>query len=201
MRLIKFLFIISLAFLTGCATLTPATSPTSTSISPSWPERRAALSRIQQWSLQGVIAVQTSRGADKAKVRWQQFGTEHFQMRIWGPLGAGLVKIAGKPNQVTLQNKHGTQTAISARALLQKSLGWNVPVQYMRYWVRGLPVPKEPVTMKRDPQQRVKTLHQADWELQYQAYRKVENVDLPTKITLAGAKTKIRIVIQRWTLA
>ena len=199
--LTRFLVTIMSLTLTACAVHPPATESSRLQASMSWAKRQAKLLQLSSWDVTGAIAMRKADEGGSANVRWHMQQNHYFNLRLSGPLGAGTVTINGTDAAVVMRTKDGQQRTGSAQALLDEALGWRFPVQYLRYWIKGLPVPTLPSQRQLDGVQRLATLNQAGWHIRYNTYQRVQNQDLPKKLTLERAKTQIRIVIRRWTLA
>ncbi len=202
MRLLQVLLLVFISFvLTACQQMAPSTaSATSPStISPSWSQRKIALTRLQQWQLNGKIAVQTAQDAGSASVDWLQAGKQ-YTISLFGPLGTHGMKLQGHPQQVTLTFADGKQyNANNPEELLAQQWGFRVPVSYLHYWIRGLPVPMVATnTMQFDDQHRLSSLSQQEWQVQFLGYTRVGTMDLPEKITITSAALKTKIVIYQW---
>ena len=198
----RYMLLILIILLAGCM-VQPRQITASAHPKPvmTWSQRLIGLRHIVAWDIQGAIAMRRGEQGGRANVRWWQSAGEHFQLRLWGPLGSAAVKISGTPSHVMLQTKDGVKRSGNAQKLLDESLGWHFPIQYLYYWLRGMPVPHITSEQLFDNRQRLDSLEQAGWSIQYMNYKTVKNYELPTKLTLEHAKTQIRIVIRRWTLA
>ena len=197
-RTIKFILVYFLfaILVTGCSTV--STLPEAPAKQISWKDREARLSRINSWKLSGKIAVETAKDSGSATVDWSQ-QRQQFTISLLGPLGSGGLTLNGRPGLVTLQSSDGkTYQASNAQELLARTWGWNLPVSYLNYWIRGLPVPGISQQSQFDPYQRLSLLVQQGWQVQYLSYTNVGSVDLPSKITITSNQLKTKIVVYDW---
>ena len=92
---------------------------------------------------------------------------------------------------------------VSARtpeALLQKEMGWSIPVRNMFYWMRGMSAPG-PKHERFDKYGHLVALAQQGWGMQFFSYRTVEGFDLPSKIVMKhSGGLHITIVMKKWRL-
>lgn len=185
--------------LTGCSTVTPpSTKPEKPIAQISWKDRQAALERLRNWQLNGKIAIQTAQDAGSATVDWIQ-NRSSYQISLYGPLGSHGIKLAGQPGHVTLDTSDGKHfTANNAEQLLAKNWGWNLPVSNLTYWVRGLPVPTSTYSSHFDNSNRLTSLQQQGWNVQFLGYTNEGAIDLPSKISITSATFKTKIVIYQW---
>ena len=167
-----------------------------------WQERSARLAGLTQWVLRGRIAVQVEREGWTASLQWEQ-RADDYVLRVSAPLGRGSFELIGSAQGVSLQTADNRLLhADDPEALLQQTLGWQLPVSGLYYWIRGLPDPgAEPVTLQLDEKGRINDLKQNGWQVKYQRYESAGGMELPGKITLENARLKVRLVISDWVLA
>jgi outer membrane lipoprotein LolB len=187
-------------FLSSCTTINP---PSTGSFLP-WKKRAPTLSRIQNWQLNGKIALQTAEEAGSAMVSWQQH-QDQFNLTLSGPLGMNPLQLSGQPGRVTLLTANGKKyEAESPEQLLSQQWGWHLPLSHLHYWIRGLPAPGIPSLLVWDKAQHVSQLKQANFDIQYIDYIKVADsygvVDLPSRITIVSPFIKIKIIVYEWKL-
>jgi outer membrane lipoprotein LolB len=186
--------------LTSCSTITPQ-APAPAQQSLSWQERQQILSRLQTWKLNGKIAVQTAQDSGSASIDWQQ---QHatYSISLMGPLGTNGLKLNGKPGQVTLETADGKHfSASSAETLLSQQWGFNLPVSYLFYWVRGLPVPGLDHSEKMDSYHRLTNLTQQGFQIEYAAYVHANKLDMPAKIIISSPALKTKLMIYEWQVS
>jgi outer membrane lipoprotein LolB len=191
----KFVIIILTLILTGCATLPASQSALNQHMS--WPARQAQLKQLTSWHIAGATAIQTPQQALSASMTWQQ-QQQHYQIALFGPLGAGRVSLSGGPGNVTLLANGKQYTAQSPEIIMQEVLGWQLPVNNLFYWVRGLPAPHLPSTPRFDAFHHLTQLRQQGWKIDYLRYTTVNNVDLPSLIKLQHADLIVKMVISHW---
>lgn len=193
-----------LAGLSACAPLpTVPSSVTDTA----WRAHADALSRLSTWSAHGRIAIQTGNDGFSATVRWQQ-DHEHYNLRIMAPMGQGTFELRGDPHQATLTTPQGEIIqARSADDLMRRHLDRSLPVEGLRYWILGLPVPGAKITnINLSDQGRILDLQQLGWRISVLRYTNagaagVDAPPLPSKLFLLRDRLKIRIAITDWQAA
>ena len=166
-----------------------------------WDARRILLSKLKSWKLSGRIGIELPKEAWSASLRWTQ-DHDNYQLRLIAPFGRGTYELRGGNGQVVLQTpKNKVYSAPSAEALLQRNLGWQVPVSGLRYWVRGLPEPgQRPRTVVLDDHGRVSNLEQDGFKVRYEQYQTVQGYDLPRRITLDNSKIRVKLLINSWSV-
>lgn len=179
------------ALLAGCAGFTP--QPT-----PNWEHAAARLARLERFTVQGRVAVATAQGGFNASLYWEQDGAR-YRMRLSGPFGRGAIELEGAPGRVELRTDQEVLTAADARELLERTLGWSLPVAGLRYWARGIPAPDAPVERLELEHGRLWRLEQAGWRVEVQRYAQQGSYTLPAKMHLSSDYAEVRLAVNRWT--
>jgi outer membrane lipoprotein LolB len=163
-----------------------------------WPSRLHQLDQIKHWDMQGLIGIRTTGQAFSANWRWQQKGG-FYVITLDGPLGINAFELLGTPRNVKLVTGDGQKfTAASPEKLLQEKLHLQLPVTLLFYWIRGLPAPKTPATQEFDTYHHLHFLKQAGWQIDYEGYQAIGNIDLPHRILLVNDDIKVKIIINEW---
>jgi outer membrane lipoprotein LolB len=105
--------------------------------------------------------------------------------------------------EVRIQTQDGQNwTAPDADDLLEQSLGVRLPVNGLRYWVRGLPEPGSTPGLQTDAHGRLTRLEQNGWVIEYPAYAPTSrlNLDLPERIVARRTDLSVKLVIEQWKL-
>lgn len=177
----KLFLLVFILFLSGCATVVP-------------PSSHQSVTQTQNWVLQGKIGVKTPEQTGSASLNWQQQG-DIYHIRFFGPLGIGAVELNGKPDHVTYTDNHGKiYQSTSAEILLKQNTGWQIPVNNLRYWIRGLPAPHIPSEKSYDSQHQLVSLQQQGWKIDYLKYQN----HLPTLIQLTRPEINLRIIVNQF---
>ena len=193
---------IGAALLAGCETLRDLlpTRPGVADPEPAWQTHAEELSRLRSWSLHGTLAVRPAGGdASRVTVRWRQ-SPDSYLVRFMGPLGVGLFEVEGSATAVEARFPDGRRTsAASPEALLEQEIGWSVPLEGLRYWIVGAPVPDvAPSKMELDDLGRLARLEQAGWTVVYEQYDTVDGLSLPERIRFSNASVDATVVVRRW---
>lgn len=186
--------------LTSCSTINPPAATPPAAPTATWADRQTTLNHIQSWHLNGKIALQTAKDSGSASVDWSQRQSS-YSISMSGPLGASAMKLAGQPGRVTLQTSDGkSYTAASAEQLLAKQWGYNLPVSNMKYWIRGLPAPGMSANTRFDGYERLTSLVQQGWRIDYLSYSNTRGIDLPEKLSITSPSLKVKIVVYQWSV-
>lgn len=201
MRIIRICttFALLVFLLSSCSWV--STPPSAPGAQIPWKDRQVALNRIDNWKINGKIAVQTPQDSGSASIDWVQ-NQQRFNIALMGPLGTNSLKLWGQPGSVTMETSNGKRvTAGSPEQLLREQWGWDLPVSNLSYWVRGIPVPGGDFNGQYDQYHRLTSLVQNGWNVQYLSYMNVGAVDLPNRISISSAKLKTKIVVYQWKVA
>ena len=186
----------STAWLAGCA-VAPGPSPEQASARA---ERQQELTRLTRWQAVGRIGVINGQDGWHANFQWTQHERD-YRIDLIGPLGQGRVLIRGDGQQVTIQTQDGqSQTAPDPDSLLERTLGVRLPVEGLRYWIRGASEPGPIAALQTDASGRLLRLEQKGWILEYPAYSPSASPALPARIVARRQDLSVKLVIDQWTL-
>lgn len=175
------LAILLLCLLTGCAGFFPA-HPIVQLQSPE---------KMSHWQASGSMSIQQANRTTAFSFQWQQ-NQKHYTLQLFAPLGLGSLRIVGDADHVELwQSATQKITAKTPEILMQRELGYAVPITSLYYWIRGLPDPRMPMTK----------MQQQDWKINFLDFKIVSGFNLPTKIILENKIMHVKIVITRWDLS
>lgn len=153
---------------------------------------------IDNWRFSGRVSLTRGDEGWHAGLTWQE-NTGVYQLKVLAPLGQGAFQMTGDPSGVMLQTSAGQRlTAADPDSLLAEATGWALPVNGLRYWVRGMPAPGAYAVMKLDDQNRLVHLNQSGWDIKYERYQQVADSYWPAKLRLAAAEVSVRLIIDQW---
>jgi len=181
--------------LTACQTVPVPPAPV-----VAWRVRRPELQSLRRFHLTGRVAVAVERRGFDADIRWAQQGAR-TRMVLSGPLGAGAVQVTDRDGNLEVVTSHGKHLGdAAARRVLVRQLGFEPPLRSLRYWVLGVPDPGTPAKVALDTKQRLATLRQDGWSIEYRAYMPVGADWLPRRLTVQRAGVRLRMVVDQWRL-
>jgi len=200
---VRFFYIAVLSLLlSGCEVLEqleviPPQNPPQTA-SGTQQAHQLQLSKLNQWNLNGRLSIRQGDEAWHASIRWAQT-EDAYAIDIVGPLGQGALNLTGGTQQVVLRtSKNEVFVARTPEALLKEHLGWQVPVQGLRYWALGRIDPQLQYESENDQLGRFNTLQQSGWDIRYKRYQTAQGIDLPGKVFMKRADLDIRLIIDNW---
>lgn len=194
-RFVLFCFSLLLA---SCATV-PVQAPEPAGAG-SLEQHAQALAQLTTWQMSGRAAISTPSQAGTVALQWWQ-QNEAYTVELRAPWGAGTVKVDGSPQGVLLRTSTGVQEyAAAPRELLRRHSGFDLPLEALRFWLLGLPVPDVAAQPTTDERGLLTQLRQHGWRIRYLNYGEFEGLALPTRLFLTGEGIEVRIVVQEWKL-
>ncbi len=182
--------------LISCSYIPTASLPKATS----WDQHQKSINNLTVWHAIGKIGFTNGNQGGSASLDWQQ-KKNNFTLNLYGPFKTENIRITGKPGVIYLSTSDGIQqTANTPEEVIEKQLGWNVPVTGLIYWSKGIPIPGEPSDLiQLSKENRLTRLVQHGWNIEYHEYKAFDQFILPTKITLQYEKIKIKLIFKSWT--
>jgi outer membrane lipoprotein LolB len=188
----------SFLYLTGCVNVStpPAQSSVKHRHTP-WSKRSQTLTALDSWRVEGAFSFRNPTQKIIASYDWKQT-KQNYQIALHSSLNLYNATLAGSPKQVTFwRDSKRVESARNPERLMQKRLNWSLPVSQLFYWIRGLPAPGH-YQADFDAEQRLKSLNQLGWSIQYPSYISVGSLDLPNTIYLSNQHTLVKIVVKHW---
>jgi len=133
-----------------------------------------AHSQRTQWRYSSKVGVVTPQESNQANMVWlfDSDAVSANNVRLFGPLGIGAIRIEFDEQRVQLSDKNGVlHQGRSAEELLRRIVGWSIPVEALEYWLFSLPQPNQKYVYQLDDQQQLAVLKQFGWEVYYSGYR------------------------------
>ncbi len=174
----KYALILCFLVLSACATMPARQGALNQHLT--WRMRQMQLRKVTHWRLTGAVAITTPQQSKTASLVWQQSYADHYQVDLFGPLGTGHARLSSNTASVTLQANGQRYQSATAEGLMQKVLGWHVPVSHLYFWIRGLPAPSFKSRMTFDAYHHIINLQQQGWKIHYQQHTAVNGIDLPS---------------------
>jgi outer membrane lipoprotein LolB len=184
------LLLACVALMAGCKTTQPRPSGP---LAP-WNERVTELAQARTWQLDGRAAAALGQQGWQASLDWRQSG-DSSELHLAGPLGLGALVLNMSPAGLAL---NGAEPSPTVAAQLEARLGFELPLENLRFWLLGIPNPDVPFELTRNASDRAQHLSQAGWSIDYDQYRPQGGDELPARIVLTRADARVRIAVDRW---
>ena len=183
----------------GCATLPPTAAA-----ADDWPARRAALQALDDWTLDGRIAVAAGENGFSGGFDWAQQG-ERADVALSGPMGGAGTRDPRRGRRAHRERcaaKH--YSGDDARRLIEERIGPGhaLPVGEMRYWLVGVPAPDAAArgNARRRPAAREPRAVRLAGALRALRRRRT-GLALPARIEMTTEGLRLRVVVSRLAAA
>ena len=166
-----------------------------------WPARRALLQSRGQFTARGRIGVVAGSDGFNARLRWVQEGARSM-VSLDGPLGVGGVRISDEAGVLSMTTPSGE--ALDSQAAhdeLVRRMGFEPPLESLRYWIQGVPDPGSPSAETPDARGYLGALMQAGWMVTFGAYMQTADGALPQKLTAERGTVRVRLILESWRYA
>lgn len=181
--------------LAGCRTAPPGKVIGPGADAP-WPEQRAALEKLDAYSLTGRVAVVAKGEGFSGSLRYQQ-QPQRSDLALDGPMGMGGVRVALDGEVLSIDTSGGDHLdGGAARAELEKRLGFSLPLAELRWWLLGVPAPGESTVAEANGA--ISVIEQAGWRISIDARAPALGFSLPQRLTATRDGARMKLLVDRW---
>jgi len=161
--------------------------------------REAQLAAFKPWRAFGSLVIDSEKeGVVNASFAWD-VDVDGFVIKLFGPLGLQRYQLSEGVDGAVLVTGSEKITGYSAEYMLQQVMGVQVPLKRMQSWAVGLPTEADAVERdRRGRLSKMTHLSDSEWQIEFQRYRKFEELDLPRSIVVIGEGVEIRLSIKKW---
>lgn len=193
-----------IAGLSACTTIQVEPVPDGLTEQPpvDWQDRSAKLSQFDHWQLLGKLAVRQPSDSGTAIINhWIQEGEAYDLALSSSFLGMGSTTLKGVPGFIELTLSNGeTYRSGDPEALVKAATGWQLPLQSLTWWIRGLPAPDGDFRLLFDDKGELVMIRQAGWEIRYDRWHgpQGDRPALPARVTALKEQKRVRVVVSSW---
>jgi outer membrane lipoprotein LolB len=160
--------------------------------------RERQLAGVDQWTLEGHLAVSDGHDGGSGSLRWTQDG-DHYDFELRAPITGKSFRLSGDAGGALLEGlEPGPLRGPDAEALMRKALGWEVPLRDLRAWVLGLRADSGPAELDFGADRLPSLLQQDDWTVDYREWDTARTPPLPTKVYAERPPYKVKLSIESW---
>ena len=159
-----------------------------------WEGRAAQLQSAAIWHLEGRAAVAFGAQGWQASLDWRQSGIAS-DVRIAGPFGVGALQMHNGPEGLALNGANPSDAGLTQ---LQQRLGFDLPLNDLRFWLLGVPSPTASFALTRNAEDRAQELQQDGWTIDYERYTARGADVLPSRVVLSREGVRVRIIVDHW---
>ena len=189
--------LLAAALLGGCAHL-----PTG-SDGRNLDQRRGILEAVSAWEMRGRLTVDTGERAVQGRFNWRQ-DADALELVVRNPLGAGILRVEGPPDAMTVTARGETRTLTDPETELSELVGWWLPVASLRDWLLGFPDRNFRADTVAGADGTLASLEQRLWRVDYPAYGLAatsgtgNQVLVPRRIDMSYGALTLKLTIDDW---
>ncbi len=148
----------------------------------------------EKWRFEGRLAIDSQEESFSGTINWQHQPFKDV-IKLAGPMGQGRLSVIITSGAVVVDDGDKQRVYLqSPEKVFAKYVAVVVPVCALRYWVLGLVEPGRSYT------EFDKGFVQRDWRVDYRQMQIEEGMLLPRKINFKNKQTKIKLIIDQWTV-
>lgn len=190
--------VVVLALLAGCRTAPPPAPVVGPGADAPWPEQRAALEKLDNYSLNGRVAVAAKGQGFSASLRYRQQG-KNADLSLDGPMGIGGMRMQVAQDDISVTNSRGeTLDGPAARGEIEARLGFELPLAELRWWLLGIPAPGEADLIQDAATGEVAGFTQAGWKVVVNSRQPAMGFAMPQRLTAEREDARLKLLVEQW---
>lgn len=181
--IVKFCWVcLAVSFLSGCMTKPHLTT-----------DKKLTQPVQTHFISNGKLGIRSTDLTESARFSWTQ-NKDQYTVELVDPFGRQVMRLSGDSNASQLRIKDKRYQAASAEALMERLLGWTLPVSHALYWVQGYPDPGVPFTSSKALQ-----FEQSGWTVTLQDTTDLANgKTAPRKLKLHNNDLTLTLIVSKW---
>jgi outer membrane lipoprotein LolB len=193
-RFAALLFLGVALLLGGCSTAPPPVSDSAMETA------RAKLRSVQAFTFRGRLAFRYEETNYPTTFVWE-YGKQSERIELKAPLGQGWLTLTRTPHDARLKTSTGIERhEARLEPLLRDMIGFEVPVQSLRFWMVGMPSPDAPYEAESNESGLYSELLQQGWRVVFRNYEMHDELWLPRRVTATRENLEVRSIISERTL-
>jgi len=197
-RVIALAALAVLAVLAGCRTAPPPIAVPGPGADAPWLAQRAALEKLDRYALAGKVAVAANGQGFSASLRYQQ-RPARADLALDGPLGIGGMRIVLEEHSLGVTNSRGEALdGEAARAEIERKLGFELPLDELRWWMLGLPAPGQSELDAAADSGEIRGFVQNGWHVAIHTRAPGLGFSLPQRLTAERGGARLKLFVERW---
>ena len=158
------------------------------------------LAGLDDWNMNGRLAVRNEEDGGSGSFNWKHTSGDS-RMDFHGALGRGAWRMTAWADGAELELADGTiHRAHSVNELVRQQLGWEIPVDSLSWWIRGMAAPGEFQERQIDEAGNLRELRQDGWLVEFGKYRIFQGISLPVRLSATQAEWKVKLAVRDWDL-
>lgn len=195
----------------GCATRGPAgpsapalSDPGAIAAAQATQATRAAwLGAREAWSFNGRVAVNSQGKGGNGRIDWRQRGSA-YEVALIAPVTRQSWRLIGDLHSESgrlVGLDGGPRAGDDAERLLRDATGWDIPLQALVHWTRGLEgVEGGAEGQAFTPDGHLRHLREQGWQVEFTEWFPPEGdrPAMPRRIEAARDGASVRLIVDRW---
>ncbi len=161
--------------------------------------REAWLRGRKEWGFEARVAVSQAGKGGSGRLDWRQQGAQ-YTASLSAPVTRQSWRLSADDGGARLEGlEGGTRQGSDADLLLREATGWDIPVQTLSDWARGL---SEQGSPEFGPEGQLQAMRQAGWNIRYTDWMPAtgEQPAMPRRIEAERGQARVRLVVDHWDL-
>jgi outer membrane lipoprotein LolB len=190
--------LIALLLLAGCAPQRVLRPPDAAALAVQQ-ARETELAAQTDWTLHGRLAVSDGNDGGSGQLQWQQQG-ERIVFDLRAPVSRQTWRLTAEPGAVRIDGLDGgPRHGSDARRLLRDEIGWQLPLDDLGAWVRGMRGPGQ-ARIEFDANGLPALIEQGGWRIEYRGWQRSNGLAMPSRVFASRGQQRVRLAIQRWDI-
>ena len=161
-------------------------------------QRAGTVSAWLRWGLSGRLSVDDGRDGGGGRLDWQVKGPDSL-LDFRGALGRGAWRLEIGRDEAQLSKADGTVvSAATVDELVEYEIGWQIPLEFLQWWVRGLVAPGYEYSLNLDENGLLLRLEQQGWVIEIDRYMEYGGVMLPRRLQAVNGDYRVKLAVSRW---
>lgn len=172
------------------------------------------------WTIHAKLGIKNAEDSGSVTLNWEQVG-ENYTIQLSGPFGQGNAKLSGNRYAILIEQP-GKKTLYSnnPKSLIQQAFGWDLPLEHLPYWIRGLQTPGSAndsaigsenklslsnqaqaytsASVQYDEAGTLSSLSQFGWDINYSRYKVQHQYLAPHRIRANNNDVTLTLIIKKW---
>lgn len=140
----------------------------------------------ESYNISGRFSIITSKKDYYGNFNWLHESSSD-QLYLMSPLGNAVAKISVESNISTLETSNGKYSGDDLDSLLEQQLGFTLPINYLHYWVQGVPLPQYAIS-----HQLKSGFSQLQWNIEYLRW---VDINHPQIVQVSNPDLRIKLLI------
>lgn len=162
-------------------------------------ERQAWFAARPDWSVEGRLGLSDGERGGSLAMRWKADGDVH-RVRLRTLVGGRQWLLRIEPGYAVLTGSEvGRIEGPDPDVLVERAVGWPIPVRHMSQWLRGLPAPPE-ARVEFAETGALTALAWRDWRLAFRRWTPPgeHGVLLPARVDAVRPPHEVRAALRNW---